>query len=147
MNEIQMMREIARLEEKINALRTIETGGIWTAYTPTWLCTTSNPAIGNGTLAGRYAVVGKVCHVKINLVAGNTTTFGSGEFVFTLPLTASGATETGSAKILDSGTAWFDLVCKLANTTQLYIPPVNATYPMAWTTSDSMWLSITYEIA
>jgi len=35
MDEIALMREIGRLQEQINALRTIEVGGVWQDWTPT----------------------------------------------------------------------------------------------------------------
>ena len=34
-NEMALMREIAKLQEQINALRTIEIGGVWQDWTPT----------------------------------------------------------------------------------------------------------------
>ena len=145
LDPIQLMKTISELEYKINALATIQTGGIWTAYTPTWTAT-SNPDIGNGTLTGKYTIIGKTCHLNIYLLAGSTTTYGTGEWIFSIPKTASGATESGTVKILDSGTGWFDLVCKFSNTTTIYIPPVTASYPMTWAENDTLWLNITYEI-
>ena len=86
LNPIQLMRKINELEDNINALKTIQTGGIWTAYTPTWTASTTNPDIGNGTIAGRYTVIGKVCHVLVYVLAGSTTTAGSGSYSFTYPI-------------------------------------------------------------
>ena len=42
----------------------------WFNYTPTWTAVTTNPAIGNGTLAGRYVVIGKLCTYVLGLGAG-----------------------------------------------------------------------------
>ena len=55
---------------------------VWTAYTPTWTAATTNPSIGNGTLAGRYTQIGKTCVLVIGLTAGSTTTYGSGNWSF-----------------------------------------------------------------
>jgi hypothetical protein len=60
--------------------------GAWNSYTPTWTAVTTNPAIGNGTLTGKYAVVGKVCHFTMYAAFGTTTTFGSGLYTFGLPV-------------------------------------------------------------
>ncbi|MFI6440472.1 hypothetical protein [Streptomyces sp. NPDC050759] len=62
--------------------------GAWNTYTPTWTAATTAPAIGNGTLTGKYAVVGKVCHFTALVAFGSTTTFGSGAYSFGLPVTA-----------------------------------------------------------
>src|SRR4051812_11309895 len=57
----------------------------WTAFTPAWKATTSNPAIGNGTMNGAYKQIGKTVHVQYYLLMGSTTTFGSGQWQFDLP--------------------------------------------------------------
>ncbi|MER5790091.1 hypothetical protein [Streptomyces sp. NPDC001980] len=62
--------------------------GAWNTYTPTWTATTTNPSIGDGTLTGRYAVVGKVCHFTTLVTFGAATTYGSGNYSFGLPVTA-----------------------------------------------------------
>ncbi|MFC7217087.1 hypothetical protein ACFQLX_02700 [Streptomyces polyrhachis] len=65
--------------------------GVWTAYTPTWTAATTNPTLGDGTLQGRYALVGNTCHFQLVLAMGSTTAFGSGAYTFGLPVPA-GAT-------------------------------------------------------
>lgn len=65
--------------------------GAWTAYTPAWLGVTTNPALGNGTIAGRYKLIGKLLHVYVEIVAGTTTTFGSGAWLIGLPAGLSAA--------------------------------------------------------
>ncbi|WP_051789781.1 hypothetical protein [Streptomyces sp. NRRL S-1022] len=62
--------------------------GAWNTYTPAWTATTTAPAIGNGTLTGKYAVVGKVCHFTTLVTFGSTTAYGSGFYSFGLPVTA-----------------------------------------------------------
>ncbi|MGW3024839.1 hypothetical protein [Streptomyces sp. NPDC001221] len=75
--------------------------GAWTAYPPTWTAST-NPAIGNGTITGRYMKIGRTVVCEINVVAGSTTTFGSGSYNFGLPTTAAnaGAQVIGNAQLL-----------------------------------------------
>ncbi|MCX5559991.1 hypothetical protein [Streptomyces sp. NBC_00038] len=60
--------------------------GAWNSYTPVWTAATTNPAIGDGTLTGRYAVVGKVCHFTAFAAFGSTTTYGSGGYSLSLPI-------------------------------------------------------------
>jgi hypothetical protein len=59
----------------------------WTAYTPT----AANLTVGNGSLAGRWAQIGKTAiGVRINFVAGSTTTYTATGATFTLPAAAHG---------------------------------------------------------
>lgn len=57
----------------------------WTSYTPTWTGSSSNPAIGNGTLTGRWLQIGKSGFFRVVMTAGTTTTVGSGTYTFALP--------------------------------------------------------------
>jgi hypothetical protein len=68
---------------------------VWTAYTPLWTGSTTNPVIGNGTLAGRYALIGKTVHFIVFTLTGSTTTYGSGYWIWTLPLAVSAVPASG----------------------------------------------------
>ena len=46
-----------------------------TAFTPTWTASTTNPAIGNGTIAGAWWRVGNLIFFRIKVTAGSTNTF------------------------------------------------------------------------
>jgi len=59
----------------------------WTSFTPTWTSTGTQPSLGNGTLTGRYQRIGNTFHFRIELVAGSTTTYGTGTWTFSLPFT------------------------------------------------------------
>ena len=65
-------------------------GEAWatSTYTPTWTAATTNPAIGNGTLTGYWQQINKTIIGRIKMVAGSTTTFGTGTWYFALPTTA-----------------------------------------------------------
>lgn len=54
-------------------------------YTPTWAAASVNPSLGNGTLTGRYITLDKMIILSICMVAGSTTTFGTGAWNFSLP--------------------------------------------------------------
>jgi len=120
-------------------------------YTPAWTASV-NPAIGNGTLSGRYVIVGGLCNVQISLTMGSTTTFGTGEWSFSVPV-VSVAASTGQVWALDSGTAFFIGICRInAGVATLAIFSNNAgsawsqSQPFTWASGDQIELSLTYQI-
>ncbi|MDG9717394.1 hypothetical protein [Streptomyces sp. DH24] len=74
----------------------------WTAYTPAWTASSSNPSLGNATLTGRYMKIGRTVLCHINLTTGSTTTYGTGNYSFSLPAQAAnaGASVVGHAHLL-----------------------------------------------
>ena len=87
----------------------LQWGGGWTTYTPTWTASTTNPTIGNGVLTGVYRQIGNQVDFSAYVTAGTTTTFGSGEYRISLPVTAFTSEVNGkfSAAILDDGINWY----------------------------------------
>jgi len=59
----------------------------WTGYVPAWTAAVSNPALGDGTLTGKYCKVGKLVLFHLVLLVGAGTTLGSGAWHFSLPTT------------------------------------------------------------
>lgn len=59
------------------------------AYTPAWTSSGTQPAIGNGTLVGTYILVQRKVDLYMSWVAGSTTTFGTGTYAFSHPLSIS----------------------------------------------------------
>jgi hypothetical protein len=140
-------------EDRVAALESVA----WTTYTPGWTSTGTAPVIGiNGTLTGRYREPPGtgliVCEVAF--IAGAATTFGTGEYRFTLPLDAA-ATATsfsiGAAWLLDSGVTERSGVVRVLNTTQVSVisptGPVAATVPWTWNVSDQIRFQVTYDAA
>lgn len=80
----------------------------WLAYTPTWTAQSGTAGtIGNGTLQGRYRVLGRLVFVSIDLITGSTTTYGTGFWGFGLP---SGIACAGNANSRTLLSAWaYDL--------------------------------------
>ncbi|MET7779559.1 hypothetical protein ABZU94_29685 [Streptomyces mirabilis] len=76
----------------------------WTPYTPTWTSSGTAPNIGNGTLTGRYQKYGRTVLCEINMVAGSTSTYGTGNYNWLLPAQAAnaGISVVGSAQLLGS---------------------------------------------
>ena len=128
-------------------------------FTPTWTATSVNPAIGNGTLTGHYQQIAtKLYWFSIHMLAGSTTTFGTGNWSFgNLPFTVKSTApihQTASAVLVDSGTASYTSTARLARggtVVSLLVAGetssrhVNATVPFTWVNTD--WLTITGVIA
>lgn len=145
--------ELEAMADQIDAL----TGTGFTAYTPTWTASSSNPAIGNGQIdAGyRYVPESDLVVYEGRIVTGTTTTYGSGFWQITAPITASAGSANrtvlvGEAIDASAGSAhpivgrWFSgtLVFNgVAGTS------VSSTVPFTWATGDELRWSITYEAA
>jgi hypothetical protein len=133
------------------------TGNVLTQYktashTPTWTATSVNPALGNGTLIGSYVQIGSNCMFQFSLTMGSTTTFGTGEWEFTAPFTAS-KTGVGSVWALDSGTAYYIGAAKIeATSNKIYIwtnagvTGWSATAPFTWAADDRIEVGISFTV-
>lgn len=126
----------------------------WTTYVPTWTSTGTQPAIGNGVLSGRYAKVGKTVFVWVSMVAGSTTTFGTGAWRFATPSTANQTTMTGTGTASNSGVGTYLLTVELVSTTTVrglnIVSPVTELAdgsPFAFGTADDVRLTFWYEAA
>lgn len=126
-----------------------------TSYSPSWTASSSNPAIGNGTITASYTINGRRVTVSLKLECGSTTTFGSGEFRFSLPVTAAASptNSIGSAKMLDDGVSFRVGVAEVAASgTYFTVTPdsgataCTAAVPFTWGTNDTMWVTLEYAI-
>ncbi|WP_405018179.1 hypothetical protein OHV05_15430 [Kitasatospora sp. NBC_00070] len=79
--------------------------GAWTAFTPVWTASTTNPILGNGTLVGRYTRVGKTITYAGTLRTGSTTNGGAGIWNMSLPVQAAnnGVITQGAASFAQLG--------------------------------------------
>lgn len=78
----------------------------WTSYSPSWTAATTNPTIGNGTIVGAYLQIGKTVHWRIKISPGSTTTFGTGTYFVSLPVTPISSPSIlpiGNAFLQDTG--------------------------------------------
>ncbi len=136
----------------------------WISYTPTWTASTTNPVLGNGTIAGVYKQRGKIVDFRFEMTTGSTTTYGSGGYFFTLPVNAkiaSVGSMVSSGYIQDVSTGlYFQCVADTGNGvdkmavrvfnatgTFAYLETVITTAPMTWATGDTIWVQGTYEAA
>ena len=157
-------------DESAGALKWLTVGGIvgtdlgkWQSYTPTWTADTTNPAIGNGTLTGRYVVIGKLCTYVLGLVMGSTTTYGSGDWAFSLPINAmntAGINFYGVAHLRKLATANYERQAQITPAESVSIinrffdptpgtnsSKISATVPFTWGNGDALGFEITYEVA
>ena len=138
----------------VNSVGYTTLGAAWTSFTPTWTTDGTAPSLGNGVSNGEYVQVGKTVIARADVTFGSTTTFGTGEFRFALPVAASsGIQHVGSAVILDSGTTRYTASAfVLSGGTYVNIVVGSSNYiglgvPITWATSDSVTWAITYEAA
>ncbi|ARF75675.1 hypothetical protein B7C62_28035 [Kitasatospora albolonga] len=132
---------------------------VWTAYTPAWTSSGTNPALGNGSITGRYMKIGRTVHVSILLVGGSTTTWGTGAYSIAAPFTSAniGVAFVGAARL--AGTDTWAGICNLsanttainlqfpASTTNTRAANMQATSPETHAAGTSLRLSLTYQSA
>lgn len=56
----------------------------WVSWTPTWQASGTAPALLNGTLLAKRKVQFGVCHFRLFLQIGSSTTMGTGTYSFTV---------------------------------------------------------------
>jgi hypothetical protein len=132
----------------------------WSTYSVAWTASSSNPSIGNGTLTGRYKQIGKTVFVYIKLIVGSSSTLGSGNWRFSLPVNAySSDAVILPAIFLDDGNAWYQGLAYSSYAGNVgYVTPmwdkgatgsaaVDPTTPFSWGSADIIVISGSYESA
>jgi hypothetical protein len=124
-------------------------------HTATWTAVTSNPAIGDGAITGRYMRVGDWVEGQIRIVMGSTTTYGSGTYRLTVPLSAASSWDgriTGVFTVLDSSASFAPRVgtTKFVTGTDTIEGMVDAAFwnqggPITLANGDVAYLSFGYE--
>lgn len=135
------------IRDNLNAI-----GAAWTSYTPTWVASTTNPTVGNGTLTGAYMQAGKYVAFRIYIVFGSTTTRGSGEYRFGYPVTAAVVNNpgicgyvyrAGFSNIVGNGYATTAVRAAITTTNAA----VGDSTPIVFTTADEIHLGGVFEAA
>lgn len=130
-------------------------------WTPVWTAQGSNPAIVNGTISGRMSLTGKMCNFTTNIIMGSSTTYGTGDWLFSLPITAYNETGfinangggIGVAAITDQGSSAYVGAVETFDTTRYQVQRsasngfLSSTVPHTWANIDQLRMSATYEIA
>lgn len=126
----------------------------WFSYTVSWTATTTNPVIGDGTLYGKWKASGKSILAKVRIIMGSTTTYGTGNYNFSIPCnsvdqSSSVAVETASGNVLDSDTLTRYACNAFVRTSEmrgLYQTSIlGPTAPITFAQSDVINLSVEYE--
>lgn len=130
------------------------------SYTPAWTGSVSNPVINNGTIVGQYVLIGKLCWFSVTITAGSGTTYGSGNYLVSLPFTAagSGLNQTVTGDLLNVGIQHYQVTASIAasgTTTNEILAMSNAAGPTNWQaanpftfgTADTFIISGVYLIA
>ena len=135
-----------------------------------WSPTVANFTIGNGLIEAAFSMIGKTVRCRFTFQLGSTSSLSGAEPTFSLPAPASAnqATVTGSANrryrvgnltIDDYGVGNTEGLVYIDSTITFkvyalfvaggYLNPhgINSTYPMTWTTNDSLWCEFAYEAA
>lgn len=123
--------------------------------TPVWGA--SGQDIGDGTISCRYVRQGRMVTASYTLTAGSTTNFGAGEWTFALPSPQSRAAKArtaGSAVAYDSSTGkqYIGVAVIGAGGTTIKIADDDSTYnwnaslPMSWAQSDTLLITVSYEV-
>jgi hypothetical protein len=130
----------------------------WSTYVPVWGATGTAPALGNGSLNGRYMKVGRTVHFEATMIMGSTSTYGTGSWTMTLPVATATKSTTGNAvlRFYDSSAgANYVGVGQIgsADTAARFFAQSGSTaniatgVPFVWAASDEFRLSGTYEAA
>ena len=125
----------------------------WQAYTPTWTVSSGTaPAIGNGTLAGRYWQLGATVYVRILFLAGSTTTYGSGgDWQFAVPVAAASGNNQSVPGFIAASSAYNVAGIIPAGGSNL-LPLTSSGYvtnssPYAWSSGGEIFIEGFYESA
>lgn len=126
------------------------------SYTPTWTAVTVNPAVGNGTLAGAYSRSGRTITATFSLIAGTTTTFGTGDWRLGLPAAvrnSTGVQKIGAGLLVDASAPLRYAVTTYGSPGNAYMnmdgyaiaTKVGAAAPFTFAQSDEIYGQLTYD--
>lgn len=124
------------------------------AYTCAWTAVSVNPAIGNGSLAANYTIIGDRCFLEILITMGSTTTYGTGAWRLSLPVPATASVAVGmTGRFRDASVpAFFMIMATLQTTTTFSMATESSTVtdassPFAWAVNDTIHISGEYRAA
>lgn len=131
--------------------------GAMTSYTPTWGSSGTAPTLGNGTLTGFYTQVQKTVFFRLKLTTGSTSTYGTGNYTFTLPVSPiSGSRFAFDGLLFDSSASalyGFTAQANGSTTINVYnqtaspLSAFTATAPVTLATGDTVDINGFYEAA
>lgn len=135
-------------------------GDPWTAYTPQWTSTATAPTLGNGVITGGYMQAGKLVHFWAKVTMGTTTTYGTGAYRLSLPVSiASTYPARFTTAMFDASAAFHfqGMTYSVSGTTAPigvdngatdgHIGAVGPAVPFTFATGDTIEIIGTYEAA
>ena len=127
----------------------------YTSYTPTLTADTTAPTIGNGTMNGLAHRKWNAAQAVINITWGSTSTFGSGQWYFSLPYPdVSSYKYIGRAFMKDASTGFVyeGLACSIAGSQKVQVFMAGGTgtvlspsTPFTWAQGDELRIQIDYD--
>jgi hypothetical protein len=122
----------------------------WVDYTPSWTSSGTQPNIGNGSVTGKWRRVGDSIECQVRVLAGSTTTYGTGTYLLSLPQGLSFDTSKfvdggddqrlGYGSIVDQGNnRWFFFVNYRSNSSNRVVFIVSPDGTSGFVTSNSVW--------
>ena len=132
-------------------------GAAWESWTPSWTGTTTNPAIGNGFIDGSYCRINKIVIAEGYVIAGSTTTYGSGSYRISIPFGTMISTNAlvGYATLFDASAGYISYAgvasqattslveFRLGAATGLFSPTV----PVTMANADQFRFQLIYQVA
>lgn len=122
----------------------------FTPYVPVWTAFGVAPVLGNGALIGKYYQIAKLVVASLSLNPGSTTTYGTGGWLFTLPVPITSlASGYGYAYDASAGLV-LPVSSSISDSTHVVVwsstgPQVYAAAPFTWAISDALQLNWVYE--
>ena len=125
-------------------------GGDGQSYTPSWTAATTNPVLNNGTIVGQwYYINTHLVWYSVLLTMGGSTTFGTGVYSFSLPVTAA-RVQGGFSGRLTQGSSNQSCTGAIYNTAAVRIlhgsGSVSSASPWTWASGDIIALAGVYEV-
>ena len=134
--------------------------GLWGTYTPAWTSDGTQPSIGDGSISGNFCVlVGNMVSVRIIGGMGSTSTYGTGQYFWSLPFPF----HADWPSFMFAGTCWMydnsgavgrtGMCRRNAATNTVAMWPdsagsyAGATVPFTWANLDQFTLDFTYKAA
>jgi hypothetical protein len=128
-------------------------GGV-IAFDMTWTSSGTAPTLGNGTKTSDYEIQRNMCFIQFAIVMGSTTTYGTGTWLFVMPINrVGGSTRNLVGQITDASAGLIRQVMNTWNSVvNIALAPDSAsnigpTVPWTWAVSDTIAVSGWYRIA
>jgi len=166
-NRVHILETAGPYDSQISTINSSLAGlGAIRSYTPVWGSSGTAPNIGNGSIAGKYIVIGKFAIAWVSMVLGSSSTYGSGTYTWTLPTVShntnnvpemqgtwigaptagavfGGITDVNTSFGASLGSCWLQVGA--AAGTYAGINQLTSIIPATWVSGGSMRMTFIYE--